>query len=1361
MSASPTAPQLDHPPPPPPLPPSRLSQLQRFIAPLSGLAKPARSATDHLSDRPLPPTRPVARPSHGSEVARSTVQHRTGIPIAAIDINRGKTHAVLAGKDILKTVRVADGKASEDINLRASILSFHSRYASTDGDSAKRRRDYLPARDVKWSTGSLFPNIIATAAANGRIALYDVDAAGSRLELAWMHEHTAQVNKIDIDPFAGRLLLSASQDQTVKLWDIRDPRAGKAKSRFDVRNGVRHVCWSPKDGNDFDFAVCADGGLVQNWDIRSHLAPKVSIHAHDKGCYSLDWHPDGRHVVTGGFDKYVKTWDFKSNNRRQKPAFQFRVSQAVRSVNWRPASELYYKGTWQTTHIATTYHHDDPRVHVWDLTRPHLPWLELCTTNRPPTDLLWASADHVWTAGEEGVFTQFDINALPKVSESVSPSTLLWVPGGESAMFMEERAPIPVRFQSEMFSGPSKENPRGQSEKERTPQEDEEESFSRMSFASSMRSRQNRELSFRSDTSRTNSPPEKRPVQQLDKTVHAGRILHQNTQIGAIGRVPSASENKDVASFLANNYAPIATEDERRASPDLILSRLRDAFMNNAEVSDDAALYRQAQSWRMLAAVIVPELEAWAKSNQESRKLEIARRQSLQKAGRPTTTENSPAFTKVIAADRNTKVDPKENKIISNLFKGLKEPGRTEHDSSSNVTTPLARPVNDSPRHTPRQHRSKGSSSSLNLVDDLPVLPPSLLNSHATAAAASKALHNSNRLDSVDDSFSPMSSPEQPRAKQVKSPDLNSGLLSPRQTLKPGEAVPRASPYLQAQKQEQKRNALRDYRVQARPIFSLDTKAPDPDYSKNSQHDSAESFPMFSASTGSSQKAHLMGQSTESKVEPDSVQRQSSWLSREDSSESPSVAGKSSGPAAQRMLRDFSMGSDAPQFNMDETPELKADEFEVPNASQEHSASLPYSEVAAISVSPDMSHFVRSQSPRKPKIHVVNPALQPVAASAKAVSSSVRDLSDEELKQDGLIFEDFRPIDMASYRPSTPFAWSAFPLLCHMIAYDVDSGVACGQLATHLILHMAPYFFGPSSANAITPYPKSLAERLMLPKYAQRCIEAILRKHLTFLKQIKQTVAYAALRSTCVDLGYDKNLFSSEPKPAERSVDKDSSIVPVACSNCGTEITAGRRVCDACRNTQAPCPLCSRSKPPETSLDAATTTPTSTHRSTWLTCQSCGHTAHHSCMTQWLLRPSTHGICPTPGCTCDCGPGIIRDKRIDRQHRAFEEQQLIHGSSTVASAKRDSLKASQSPAVDRARAVMRAASRDSGREVQSGDEKVSAGGAGRRSSARVSGGGTGSGSTTSAFGMSSRKSVRLMAPGEEEALRLGHATNSG
>ena len=700
-------PYTNLPPPAPPLPPARLGPLQRFIAPL-GFSRSSGRQEPRRPQPARPPTQHVSRSSYGV-LPSQTAAHRTGIPIGALDVNQQKTHAILAGKEILKTVRVHDSKVTEDFNLRSSIVSYASTHGSPQGDSIARRREYLPARDVKWSIGK-FDHIIATAAANGRISLYDVNAAGSRIEVAWLHEHQGQVNKLDIDPFSGYLLLSASQDKTVRLWDIREPKTTKCKQRFDIRTGVREVRWSPKEGNDFEFAICADGGIIQHWDARNPLGPRLSINAHERGCYSLDWHPDGRHVVSGGFDKYVRVWDFKSDNRRQKPTYQFRAPQAIRIVRWRPTTSVEAEvPIHHTAQIATTYHYDDPRIHLWDFRRPLLPFRELDTYNSPANDFLWASKDQLWTVGDQGMFTQNDVRYAPQVHESLPPSALDWKPDGQCAMFMEERG---LRRSSEpsdpvvWFLNMPQEKLSGEEPSLPQPFDLDEEITNESLLTTSFRRRQSKTIMSRSAQSQSNSPPVgENFIQQLDMTMLASRDVVHDEQTGVIGTVEGASAEPEVVEFLARYYSSPSTESERKASPNLILQRLESCFMNNADACDEASLHRMAQSWRVLAAVIVPELREWADNNRKTRRAEAAKkRQKDADLKELRSTAITSPFAKIAAQDFQSKVD-KDSKTASNLFRGLKDSKNGDHPSSSNMTTPLARPVTDSPRRA--VHRSK------------------------------------------------------------------------------------------------------------------------------------------------------------------------------------------------------------------------------------------------------------------------------------------------------------------------------------------------------------------------------------------------------------------------------------------------------------------------------------------------------------------------------------------------------------------------------------------------------------------------------------------------------------------------------
>ena len=197
----------------------------------------------------------------------ATATHRTGLEIKTLSINESGTHALIGGKDILKTVKVENGVCVEEVNLRAAIRS-----TPTLASGVRRNIYNIDIADVAWAKGDC-GEYVAAATESGKIILYDLGHAG--LPAAQLHEHHRQVHRVTFNPHSGSLLLSGSQDGTVRLWDVRDARrhAGgtstststansnlQSKSKFaDMSDSVRDVKWSPTDGVDFAFAT--DGGL--------------------------------------------------------------------------------------------------------------------------------------------------------------------------------------------------------------------------------------------------------------------------------------------------------------------------------------------------------------------------------------------------------------------------------------------------------------------------------------------------------------------------------------------------------------------------------------------------------------------------------------------------------------------------------------------------------------------------------------------------------------------------------------------------------------------------------------------------------------------------------------------------------------------------------------------------------------------------------------------------------------------------------------------------------------------------------------------------------------------------------------------
>lgn len=85
------------------------------------------------------------------------------------------------------------------------------------------------------------------------------------------------------------------------------------------------------------------------------------VSAHNGPCLTVDWHPNGKLVASGGRDKTIKVWDMTADSRR--PLYTIRTMASVSRIQWRPGFE---------NEIASCALLTDSRIHVWDIRRPHI-----------------------------------------------------------------------------------------------------------------------------------------------------------------------------------------------------------------------------------------------------------------------------------------------------------------------------------------------------------------------------------------------------------------------------------------------------------------------------------------------------------------------------------------------------------------------------------------------------------------------------------------------------------------------------------------------------------------------------------------------------------------------------------------------------------------------------------------------------------------------------------------------------------------------------------------------------------------------------------------------------------------------------
>ena len=1127
----------------------------------------------------------------------------------------------MAGRDILKTIQVEDFTCAEDFNLRTNIIAYATTHETPTGAISARHRDRLAAQDVKWSHGN-FSTTIATAAANGNIVVYDLNRPG--VEIARLHEHSRQVHRLGINPYAPQLMLSGSQDSTVRLWDLRKLAGERSVMTCSSLNkfsgnsdGIRDLRWSPTNG--VEFAIGTDNGTIQRWDIRRDNAPLLKINAHEKTCNAIDWHPDGKHVASGGADKNIKVWDFSSSDRRMRHLWQIRAPQAVLSVRWRPAcwsSDKEGSAHWQCTQIATSYDQQETKIHVWDFRRPYLPFREVNRYDTPATGLLWKSESLLWSVGSAGMFTQTDVNFATKTSDRRSPNTLEVAPDGRILCFLQKRERRRSSIK-DILDDLDQQSQRRSSTSEKAPSSNHGTTHSSSEepslLSSSLKNRQRKHPgSVRSAKSFTGTPPSAGsggPVQRLDISLHEKEVFHsaQAAGIGWIEGLSSSSSFKHYAREYQAPSPPPPPIDDKECNRHHDISH---ALRANGEIAAQAGEFQLSGTWKVMAKAMESELGARAEGNRRKRLDAASLSNSIKRTSLPSTSHSNGHTTEdqesQTLMSTEGKLRPK-NKVSIAL------------DDASNATTPLARPQPDA---------LLGSDILANIE----------------SLQLSEAVWSKQPLKPVTGTsqLAKMTGPKSPESGKDIDQQRSGGttaLYEPedQRPSKTHRTPPRADFGEIDRQMTERRAAMENYRAMPRPLLRLDDpfqlNAPGSGVASIDRHDSNESFQLFSASTDSSNRAQSIMGSFESNP------------ASEKTSSTPERSNASNNREDQR-----STSHEESALVFDDEASLR---------SPASSPVLPGTILHHQRKSPPEQHYppaplLSSFRPEKIAAVVHHEDMEMGGVGRRVPDTpTIHELRNEH---DSYIHSDF---DCPEQRSPLLPPWTATAIFEEIIDYYTLE-LHNAQLPAYLVLHLAPYLNHSISFDRCN---------LILLQYHEQLIT-----HQLFVEA-------DALRNLChpdypdvVDKGlYD--IASGGPwctvcqKP-------NKGRVPNYCERCQQNWAE----CPVCygaalgsRGRHTPEPASWQKTPFGKTFGGS-----QGKDDLWGWCQECGHGGHADCLRVWWSDSASEGACPTTGCLCDCVPGTLRDAIVEQKE----------GGRRVESVSKDERYAAESGAVRGARAMV-------------------------------------------------------------------------
>ena len=675
--------------------------MRKLLGQQTATTSESQDANSSFGDSPQLQLRPSA--------SQNTV-YSSRASITCLDQSPDGQRAVIAGAKVFKTLRIEGSTITDDFDLRSIISS----YASTH-DASAATADQLNIRAIKWSHSELDTTII-TACGNGRITLYDLNRMGEGLEVARIQEHARQVHKLAINPFKCNWMLSASQDGTVKLFDIKNPSQGrngltfKSSQTFKCNaDAVRDVKWSPTDG--FEFACSTDAGSILKWDIRKPHNPILKITAHHSACFSISWHLDGEYLISGGMDQQCKVWDVsKKAESRQKPKYTFTTPAPISTVSWRPACWSATAQAKRAAQVMVAYDNSNATrnqtaaVHIWDLARPTMPFKEIEQWNSSPTGLLWNTRDLLWSVDKDGHFTQTDVAFVPQLVDHRSLSNFVFSPNGDILMVLEQRQsprrPRPSISSPEVspsyqLNGPLLSVSRSDSE------EDVVGSF----LAPRQRKSHWRRHSRRSTQGLSTTPPTvtgmaEQLVLSLDEAVKVTGT-YKPQQVMAIGHAPSTAK-RATYQYLTSRYLEcMAREKSDAAGLMLANEQLASTMESFANAAENIGHYRLAQTWRLLSYTMNLLLTRRAEHHRQSR---IVLQQGPPKETPAKEDSKELRYQRGEETPRKlTRANTPSDSPRYSIARVISE----DIESTSNVTTPLVRPIRDSIAQETREDMHK------------------------------------------------------------------------------------------------------------------------------------------------------------------------------------------------------------------------------------------------------------------------------------------------------------------------------------------------------------------------------------------------------------------------------------------------------------------------------------------------------------------------------------------------------------------------------------------------------------------------------------------------------------------------------
>lgn len=386
-------------------------------------------------------------------------------------------HVVLGGKNFLKLLVLNRDQSGliADLNLV---------------DPNPTQRLQLIPKLFNVNTIKCNADLIACGLTNGNVHIFQV-AGNGKSKLAYrLDDHKRVINSLDFVEME-QLILSGSQDGSVRLWDLRmySPKPAIKLLASQHSDPVRSCQYSPflKVRGKLSVLSVHDSGSLCKFDLRypssssTHSAlPERKWTFHTGPALSLHIHPELEYVLTGGRDRKICLWNYSDSQASAKsPDLIMNTYGPVKKVRWNSTPNLESPPSFPghtndeidgrsmslyNYDFACLYLNDDPTVTVYNLARRYVP-KEIITTNtrKPVQNFIWAKGlngeRRLWTISKANNFVSYDLDStnesmanVLRTQENLPVVASAWSEGYASMAFVNQNTEDYDKYQLEQGS---------------------------------------------------------------------------------------------------------------------------------------------------------------------------------------------------------------------------------------------------------------------------------------------------------------------------------------------------------------------------------------------------------------------------------------------------------------------------------------------------------------------------------------------------------------------------------------------------------------------------------------------------------------------------------------------------------------------------------------------------------------------------------------------------------------------------------------------------------------------------------------------------------------------------------------------